>query len=187
MKFNSALLALSVSAILFSGMVNAAISGTDSVQMTFTSTVTTGTCNASVVNGAGTETAEIGFGDVYISDIANKTRIEPLKIKFTNCSGVDIATVAAKPGSGGGCSGPNSNGDSFAAGLGTGFEVWSGEADTGLMLSCKRPPAAQEVTITEGVGEFPMNSRIVVAKDRTISDVKTGSALAPVTFTVTYP
>ncbi|MDO1945349.1 fimbrial protein, partial [Escherichia coli] len=36
------------------------------------------------------------------------------------------------------------------------------------------------------VGEFPMNSRIVIAKDRNIADVGTGAVTAPVTFTVTY-
>ncbi|HGL4049227.1 TPA: fimbrial protein, partial [Enterobacter hormaechei] len=66
------------------------------------------------------------------------------------------------------------------------FEIWSGVVDTGVMLSCKRPPAAQEVTIADGVGEFPMNSRIVIAKDRNIADVGTGAVTAPVTFTVTY-
>lgn len=51
MKFTSALITLSVSAVLFSGVVRAAITGTDSVQMTFKTTVTTGTCKAIVVNG----------------------------------------------------------------------------------------------------------------------------------------
>lgn len=46
MKFTSALITLSVSAVLFSGMGRAAITGTDSVQMTFKTTVTTGTCKA---------------------------------------------------------------------------------------------------------------------------------------------
>ena len=187
MNLNSKIIALSVSAALFSGMANAAITGTNSVEMTFLTNVVSGTCTAKLVNGAGTETAEIGFGDVYKSDIANKTRVEPLKIKFSNCSGVTKATVSAKPGAGGGCSGPNSDGDSYSAGLATGFEVWSGSVDTGVMLSCKTPPSAQEVTITSGAGEFPMNSRLVVAKDRTIAKVGRGSALSPVTFTVTYP
>ncbi|EAO2685135.1 fimbrial protein [Salmonella enterica] len=187
MKVNSALLALSVSAILFSGMAEATITGTTSAQMIFTSTVVTGTCTAKLVNGAGAETAEIGFGDVYRSDLTQKSRIEALKIKFSACSGVTKATVVAKPGTNGGCSGPKSNGGSFAAGHATAFEVWSGSVDTGVLLSCYAPPAAQEVTIANGVGEFPMNSRIVIANERTIGDVTEGTASAPVTFVVTYP
>ncbi|MEE9650577.1 fimbrial protein [Enterobacter soli] len=187
MKFNSTFIALSVSALLFSGMANAAITGTSSAEMTFVSTVTSGTCTAKLSNGAGTEATEIAFGDVYKSDLVNKTHVEPLKISFTNCSGVTKATVVAKPGAGGVCSGDAHDGDSYSGGLATGFEVWSGAVDTGLMMSCKTPPAAQEVTITSGAGEFPMNSRIVIGKGKTVADVGTGAVTAPVTFTITYP
>ncbi|MGK3191965.1 fimbrial protein [Enterobacter soli] len=187
MKFNSTFIALSVSALLFSGMANAAITGTSSAEMTFVSTVTSGTCTAKLSNSAGAEATEIAFGDVYKSDLVNKTRVEPLKISFTNCSGVTKATVVAKPGAGGVCSGDAHDGDSYSGGLATGFEVWSGAVDTGLMMSCKTPPAAQEVTITSGAGEFPMNSRIVIGKGKTVADVGTGAVTAPVTFTITYP
>ena len=164
MNFKSTFIALSVSTLLFSGMASAAITGTSSVELTIKSKIVSGTCTAKVLNGAGTASSEIAFGDVYKSDVANKTRVEPLKIAFTNCSG-----------------------DSYAAGLSTGFEIWSGSVDTGVMLSCKRPPAAQEVTIADGAAEFPMSSRIVIAKDKTIANVGTGAVTAPVTFTVTYP
>ena len=186
MKFNTTFIALSVSALLFSGMANA-ITGTSSAEMTFVSTVTSGTCTAKLKNGAGTDATEIAFGDVYKTDLVNKTRVEPLKISFTNCSGVTKAQITAKPGAGNGCSGPKSDGDSYSAGLATGFEIWSGAVDTGVQLKCYAPPAAQEVTISGGIGEFPMNSRIVIAKERTIADVGTGAVTAPVTFTITYP
>lgn len=186
MKFNSAFIALSVSAIFFSGMANAAITGTGSVEMTFVTTVTSGTCTAKLVNNAGTETTEISFGDVFKSDLVNKTRVEPLKIAFTNCSGVTKATVAAAKGAGGECSGTGKNGDSYSGGLATGFEIWSGVVDTGLLMNCNTPPAAQEVTISNGIGEFPMNSRIVVGQGQTIADVGTGAVTAPVTFTIAY-
>lgn len=188
MNFKSTFIALSVSALLFSGMASAAITGTGSVELTIKSKIVSGTCTAKVLNGAGTASSEIAFGDVYKSDVANKTRVEPLKIAFTNCSGVTKATVSAASSFGeNGCSGPHTDGDSYAAGLATGFEIWSGSVDTGVMLSCNTPPAAQEVTIADGSGEFPMNSRIVIAKDRNIADVGTGAVTAPVTFTITYP
>ncbi|WP_346807437.1 fimbrial protein [Enterobacter chuandaensis] len=187
MKFKSTLIALSVSALLFSGMASAAITGTSSAELTIQTKVVSGTCTAQVINGAGTASTEIAFGDVYKSDLVNKTRVEPLKITFTNCSGVTKATVSSAPGAGSGCSGPNVDGDSYTAGLATGFEIWSGMVDTGVMMSCKRPPAGQEVTITDGAGEFPMNSRIVIAKDRSIADVGTGAVSAPITFTIAYP
>lgn len=187
MKFNTAFIALSVSAILFSGMAQAEITGTSSVEMTFVTTVTAGTCTAQLTNSAGAEATEIAFGDVYKSEIANKSRVEPLKITFSNCSGVDKAAITTAAGPGGACSGSNSDGDSYSAGLATGFEVWSGAVDSGVLLSCHTPPSAQEVAITDGKGEFPMNSRLVIAKGSTIDNVGTGAVTAPVTFTITYP
>lgn len=187
MKMKSTFISLSVFALLSSGMASAAITGTDSVAMTIKTKVVSGTCTAKVLNGAGTASSEIAFGDVYKSDIVNKTRVEPLKIAFTNCSGVTKATVSAASGAGGTCSGLNKDGDSYSAGLETGFEIWSGTVDTGVMLSCKKPPAAQEVTIADGAGEFQMNSRIVVANGKTIANIGTGSVTAPVTFTIAYP
>lgn len=187
MKFKLTFIALSVSALLFSGMASAAITGTSSVEMTIKTTVTSGTCTAKLVNGAGAETAEIGFGDVFKSDLVNKNRVEPLKIVFSNCSGVSKATVAAAKGAGGKCDGSYESGQAFFGGKATGFEVWSGDVDTGLQLKCKNPPAPQEITITDGAGEFPMNSRIILGKDRTITDVALGAVSAPVTFTIAYP
>lgn len=187
MKFNSALIALSVSALLFSEIASADITGTDSVQMTFQTTVTTGTCKAIVVNGEGKNVSTIGYGEVFTSEIAQKTRVVPLKIALSNCSGVSVAKVEAKAGSGGTCSGDNVDGDSYAAGQNAAFEIWGGAVDSGVQLSCKTPPAAQDVTITNGTGEYPMNSRIVVANGKTIDDVTAGAANAPVTFVVTYP
>lgn len=76
--------------------------------------------------------------------------------------------------------------NSYSGGLATGFEIWSGVVDTGLLMSCNTPPAAQEVTISNGIGEFPMTSRIVVGQGQTIADVGTGAVSAPVTFTIAY-
>lgn len=186
MKFKATFITLSVSALLFSGMANAAITGTGSVEMTFETKVIPGTCTAKVVNGAGAESSEIAFGDVYKSDLVNKTRIEPLKITLTNCSGVEKATVSAAASAGEGCSGGGGTGDSYAAGLATGFEIWAGAVDTGLLMSCNTPPAPQDVTISNGAGEFPMNSRIVIAQGRKIDNVGTGPVSTQVTFTVAY-
>ncbi|HCM1914415.1 TPA: fimbrial protein [Salmonella enterica subsp. salamae serovar 28:r:e,n,z15] len=181
MKFNSALLALSV---LFSGMVSANITGTTSAQMTFKTTLKTGTCTAIVVNGSGKNVSTIGYGDVFKSDIG--TRIVPLKIQFSACDGVNTATVVAKAGSGGVCSGKAYD---AGAATNTAFEIWGGEGGvaSGIQLACTTPPAAQEVTITSGAGEYPMESRMVVADGKTIADVTAGAATAPVTFVVAYP
>lgn len=44
MKFNFTFIALSVSALLFSGMASAAITGTPSVELTIKSKIVSGTC-----------------------------------------------------------------------------------------------------------------------------------------------
>lgn len=191
MKFIPVLFALSVSAILFSGTASA-ITGTESVQMKFTSTVVTGTCTAKLVNSAGTEASEIPFGDVFRSDLTKKSRVEPLKIIFSNCSGVTTAKIFAQPGAGNNCSGSGSDDAAFSGGHGSGvgFEVWSGSVDTGVLLNCGsagNPATTEEVTITNGTGELPMNSRIVLASGKTAENVKPGIVSAPVTFVVTYP
>ena len=54
MKFNFTFIALSVSALLFSGMASAAITGTPSVELTIKSKIVSGTCTAKVLNYAGT-------------------------------------------------------------------------------------------------------------------------------------
>lgn len=180
MKFNSVLLALSVSAVFCSGMASAAISGTTTATMTFTSTVVTGTCTAQVVDSSGANASEIKYGDVYRSDIGKS--IVPLVIKFSNCSGVTKAMVAAKPGSGGQCSG-----ESYDAGLDTAFEIWGGTVSSGVQLSCTTPPAEQDVTITNGSGNYAMESRLVAAAGKTAAEVGLGNVSAPVTFVVTYP
>ena len=187
MKFNSTFIALSVSALIFSGMANAAITGTSSAEMTFVSTVTSGTCSTVATNGAGATTTEIAFGTVYKSDLVKKSRVEPLKINFSNCSGVTKAQVTAVPGAIYGCSGPNGDGDSYGAKYGTGFEVWSGAVDTGVLLSCNKTAAPQDVTISEGVGEFPVNTRIVIGKDYTAADLGAGMIASQVSFVITYP
>ena len=187
MKMKSTYIALSVSALLVSGMASATITGTGSVDMTIKTKVVSGTCTAKVLNDAGTASTEIAFGDVYKSDLVNKTRVKPFKIAFTNCSGVTIATVSAAKGAGGECSGTTKTGGSYSGGLATGFEIWSGVVDTGVLMSCNTPPANQEVTIADGVGELLMNSRIVIGQGQTIANVGTGAVTAPVTFTVTYP
>ncbi|WP_448675364.1 fimbrial protein [Enterobacter hormaechei] len=187
MKFKAKFIALSVSALLFSGMASATITGTGSVEMTIKTTVTSGTCTAKLVNGGGAEASEIGFGDVYKSDLVNKNRVEPLKIVFSNCSGVTKATVAAAKGADGKCDGSYESGQAYFGGKATAFEVWSGAVDTGVQLKCKNPPSPQEVIIADGAGEFPMNSRVVLGKDRSMSDVATGAVTAPVTFTIAYP
>lgn len=183
-KKSSTLIALAVSTGLFS-IAASAITGTTSVQATFTSTIEAGTCTAQIQNAGGQAISTLAFGDVFKSDLVAQTRSEPFKIAFSDCAGVKSATVQAIPGSGGGCSGLQATGDSFAAGNATGFEVWKGVAGSGSLMSCNTRPQ-QNVLISSATATVDMAARIVIAKDRTIANVTTGNVSAPVTFVVTY-
>lgn len=158
--------------------------GTASVKATFTSTVEAGTCTAVIQNDSGATITALDFGNVYKSDLTAQSRVEPLKIAFTQCVGVASASVQATPTSGG-CSGSSSNGNSFPAGNGVAFEVWNGTAGTGTLMDCNKKPA-QTVKMTSGSGTLGMNSRIVIASGRTIADVTTGAVSSSVTFLITY-
>jgi len=183
-KKSSTLIALAVSTGLFSAAASA-ITGTSSVQATFTSTIEAGTCTAQIQSAAGQPISTLAFGDVFKSDLVNQTRSEPFKIAFSGCAGVKSATIQAIPGSGGGCSGPNVNGPSFAAGHGTGFEVWKGVPDSGFLMNCN-DKSQQNILIGGGTATVDMAARIVIAFERNINNVTTGDVSAPVTFVVTY-
>ncbi|MBY6291178.1 fimbrial protein [Enterobacter bugandensis] len=183
-KKSSTLIALAVSTGLFS-IAASAITGTTSVQATFTSTIEAGTCTAQIQNVGGQAISTLAFGDVFKSELVASTRSEPFKIVFSGCAGVKTASVQAIPGSGGGCSGGTSTGDSFSAGHATGFEVWKGIAGTGTLMSCYTKPQ-QNVSISGTTTSVDMAARIVIASGRTINDVTTGDVSAPVTFVVTY-
>lgn len=169
----------------YSTVTLADITGTTSVQATFTSTIEAGTCTAQIQNVGGQAISTLAFGDVFKSDLVAQSRSEAFKIAFSDCVGVKSARIQATSGSGGGCSGPDSDGDSFSAGNATGFEIWKGEAGAGTLLSCNSKPA-QSITISDSNVDVEMNARIVIAKTRTISDVTAGNVSAPVTFLVTY-
>lgn len=91
MKNINFLTVLSLSAILFSATTTAAITGTDDVEMTFNAEITSTTCNAQIIDMAGTPTSIINYGDVFKSEIAKKSRVYSLKLT--------IPTVLAFPAS----------------------------------------------------------------------------------------
>lgn len=97
---SSTLIALAISSGLFSA-ASSAITGTTSVQATFTSTVEAGTCTAQIQNSGGQQITTLPFGDVFKSDLVAQSRSEPFKIVFSSCAGVKTASVQATTGAGG--------------------------------------------------------------------------------------
>ncbi|WP_231572440.1 fimbrial protein [Rahnella aquatilis] len=161
---------------------------TENLSATFTSTIEAGTCTAIIQNDAGAATSQINFGDVYKSELAQKSKVQAFKLVFSSCSGVKSADITVRP-TAGGCSGPSSNGDSFANNGGTAtataVELWRGATDTGSQLSCFDRTTSQNIALSSG-GTMAMNARMVIAKDRMIADVLAGSFTAPITFVITY-
>lgn len=182
MKLHTTLTALSVSAALFCATASAEITGTSSAEMTIETEITDGTCNAHIVDGSGKATDTIAFGDVYKSEINQKTREEPFKILFTECSGVSSAEVHTEKGPLG-CSGDSGDGESYAAGQNAAFEL---RDVGGNQLYCSRKFAIVPSAIINGAGEMDLDARIVVAKGKEIADVGTGQVSTTITFLIIY-
>ena len=186
MKNINFLTVLSLSAILFSATTTAAITGTDDVEMTFNATLTSTTCNAQIIDMAGTPTSIINYGDVFKSEIAKKSRVVQFKINYTDCSGVSGLDIKAKPGAGGSCSGVNADGNSYAAGNNAAFELWYGNVDRDVEMLCSGKYFIMPWTPLEGASSMLFSSRIVVAKGEDITKVDPGAVSAPITFVITY-
>ncbi|ECC1658877.1 TPA: fimbrial protein [Salmonella enterica subsp. salamae] len=181
---SSTLIALAMSSAFFTA-ASSAITGTPSVQATFTSLIEAGTCTAQIQNNGGQQINTLPFGDVFKSDLVAQSRSEPFKIVFSGCAGVKTASVQATTGAGGTCSGNAKDGDSFNASNGAAFEVWKGISGSGTLMSCNTKPS-QSVAIGGTSTSVDMAARIVIAKDKTIADVTAGDVSTPVTFVITY-
>lgn len=77
---------------------------TENLTATFTSTIEAGTCAAQIQDSSGTPTSAINFNDVYKSELKQKSKIQPFKLVFSDCSGVKSAEITANP-TAGACSG----------------------------------------------------------------------------------
>ncbi len=89
MKKKMTSLVLAMAAILPS-VSSGAITGSTSVQATFTSTIEAGTCNAEIQDASGAPISILPFGDVFKSDLVSQNRRGAFKIAFTNCAGVKM-------------------------------------------------------------------------------------------------
>ncbi|EJF4694530.1 fimbrial protein [Salmonella enterica] len=191
MKFSTLLTVLPISAVFFCAAASAAIDGTDSVEMTFQAELTNTTCTAQITDAQGTPTNTINYGEVYKSEIAAKSRVVPFKIKFSACSGVDYVNFDTNPGAGGTCSGGTS-GNAYTAATADGsdsnaaFELWLYGLDEGVQLNCGSPLSLMNMSVRGSYAEYDIDSRLVLASGKSVSDVTNGDVSAPVTFVLTY-
>ncbi|EGO7499623.1 TPA: fimbrial-like protein YadL [Escherichia coli] len=191
---------LSVSMILAaSQLVAPSYAATDSIGLTVVTTVETGTCDAQLVNDSNQQISAVDFGDVYISEIDKKLKIKTFKLQFKNCAGIPGKKALINLTKRATCEGTSNDGAGFANGsTGTGkasavvVEVWNTTVPatgSAAPFSCAAP-ANKEAIIASATGnnvvDYPMSARLVVDKDKTVSDVTAGTFSAPATFTVTY-
>lgn len=199
MTFKNLRYGLSSSVVLAASLFSVpSYAATDSIGLTVITTVEMGTCTATLVNDSDQDISVVDFGDVYISEINAKTKVKTFKLKFKDCAGIPNKKAQIKLTKQATCEGTANDGAGFANGStatdkasAVAVEVWSTETPaTGraTQFSCVTP-ASQEVTIStaaNAVVYYPMSARLVVEKNKTVSNVTAGKFSAPATFTVTY-
>ncbi|WP_423061540.1 fimbrial protein [Citrobacter portucalensis] len=171
--------------------------GTDSLDLTVDANVTTGTCSASVYDGE-TATNTISFGNVYLSEVINKTKLKTFKLRFSNCAGLQTktATLVVAPNN---VACPNTTNGQYAnastsaqKATKTNVELWTTDTPEGsgaVRLHCwSKPPQTIDLTganMTTPV-DYPLSARLVAESNSTPADMSAGDFYSPTTFTITY-
>ncbi|EBQ9028630.1 fimbrial protein [Salmonella enterica subsp. enterica serovar Ajiobo] len=173
--------------------------GSNTLEMTVSTTITPSTCQATLHDNSGKANGIVDVGDVYISQIVNKTNSQAFSLVFSDCVGLAkkqaTVTLTAKTGCDGASGGGNGfrnalNGSDDAANVSA--EVWttSTPASSGSkQLSCASP-AQQLVDLAQASDEttvvMPLSTRIVLSSGSTVADLHTGSFSTQGLFTITY-
>lgn len=181
---------------------NFAFAGTPSASLTVNSNITLGTCTAELLSSNNTTISEVAFGDVYIPELAAKSKVQAFKIRFSGCAGLQqkSATVRLKPGQGGGCAGPTSSTANFANFISTAdggagkasVEVWTTKTPSGTesqQLSCiGKTTVTVDLTTasTTQPYDYDLSARMAIVPGFTASDVTPGQFKSPATFVITY-
>ncbi|TBL78900.1 fimbrial protein [Obesumbacterium proteus] len=160
------------------------ITGTDSVQATFNTTIVPGTCSAVIQNSAGAVVTTLDIGDVFKEELNDKSKITPFSIVLSNCSGVTRVNITT---SGGTCAVAGfTNSQDQGASKNAAVEFWHNQPDTGTQFACSTPATGQNVDISSMNLSVPMNARMIVAASKQVSDVVAGNFIASLNFVLTY-
>lgn len=173
--------------------------GTNSLEMTVSTTIMPSTCQAALHDNTGKVNGIVDIGDVYIPQIVNKTNSQAFSLVFSNCVGLAkkqaTVTLTAKTGCDGASGGGNGfrnalNGSDDAANVSA--EIWttSTPASSGSkQLSCASP-VQQLVDLAQASDEttvaIPLSARIVLSSGSTVADLHTGAFSTQGLFTITY-
>ncbi|MGS2792206.1 fimbrial protein [Escherichia coli] len=187
--------------LLFFGCTRFCLAGSSSLDMTVRTNITASTCTASLNDNQDLPATTIALGDVYLNELANKSKFQTFSLVFTGCEGLakDQATVTLSPQTG--CDGASSTGGGFRnaltssnddAATGVSIEVWTTNQPEGqgsVQLNCKtKPTSIVDLTGATGANivHWWLSARIVVAADNTIADVRAGQFSTNAVFSVTY-
>lgn len=180
---------------------NLAYAGTTSASLTVNSNLTMGTCSAKILDTSDTVTDTVAFNNVYISELAAKSKVQPFKIRFSDCAGlpgkvlnsywhpkVSVALVACLTL------------PALQINLTPPPKVVQAEqlskygrlrprGSGSKQFSCiQRNVANVDLSnaSTTQPYDFDLSARMILAEGRTVNDALPGSFLSPTTFTITY-
>lgn len=156
-----------------------------------------GTCTSTLTDDGTAKLSTINFGDVYISEINAETKIKTFKLQFKDCAGIPGKKAKIKLTPRALCEGNSNNGLDLLTHQRQQQKQRQSPLRSGVRPHRKngannqlRHPATEEVSIAGATGgdvvDYPMSAVLVVAKDKTVTDVTAGDFTAPATFTVTY-
>ncbi|GDN89698.1 TPA: fimbrial protein [Escherichia coli] len=179
---------------------NFTYASTTSSSLTVNSNLTMGTCTAQIMNNSDKVISEVAFGNVYISELGAKSKVQQFKIRFSNCSGLpqNSAQIVLAP-KGISCAGSQASSAVFSnfytdasAATRTAVEVWTTdtpESNGSTQFHCAQKipvPVTLPADTTTQPYDYPLSARMTVAEGRLVTDVRPGSFLSPTTFTITY-
>ncbi|MEC9497279.1 MULTISPECIES: hypothetical protein [Escherichia] len=175
---------------------------TNLLDLTVTTNVKTGTCNAAMQNTGGSSITQVVFtGPIYTNDVKNGNKSELFQIALTGCAGIPLhsAYISVQPAAGASCdnngAGPYfANKNTVASGGANAVAVKVGlthTPSTGLMLGCNPK--------TEGYADLNQNW-VEAKKGRVIhlyatllrdtgkadADLTAGTFSAPTVFDIRY-
>ncbi|EEV3345300.1 fimbrial protein [Escherichia coli] len=181
---------------------NFTYASTTSASLTVNSNLTMGTCSAKILDTSDTEINTVAFNNVYISELAAKSKVQPFKIRFSDCAGLPgkKAQLVLSPKTGVNCAGGLSNTAGFANTISSGnggssraaVEVWTTTTPRGngsQQFSCVQRNVINvdlSNASTTQPYDFDLSARMIIADGWTVNDVLPGDFLSPTTFTITY-
>lgn len=186
-----------VTVVAGSGLLaNNAQAGTTSASLTVDTIVTMGTCTATLLDTTDKPISTVAFGDVYISELANKSKKKAFKIRFSDCAGIPgkAAKLKLSPRTPG-CAANNvafANKSSNGPASNAAVEVWTTNTPGGngsVQFNCS---TVNEQTVNLSTAtvskpyDYNLSAQMIIANGGTVSSVTPGDFLSPATFTISY-